>query len=236
MLNSSFLRVLALASVFVIALSASAVAATKVNVRVEGAKATLFEGNVSASAGSLLSNIGEDRSSHSCNVASNGGSGGAAATPTRALLAASEMPLGDRLGPIGFEWFESFTDFVVGRVGGEAPIGDNYWQYWVNFKPGEVGACAAALKKGDKVLWAIAEYGAPALRLDAPTVARKGRAFNVRVISGTTGKAVAGARVGGATTGANGFARLTLRSGSKRALGATKRGAIRSNIESVVLR
>jgi hypothetical protein len=74
------------------------------------------------------------------------------------------------------------------------------------------------------------------LRLKAPTVARKGRAFNVRVTSGATGKAVAGARVGGATTGTNGLARLTLRSGSKRALGATKRGAIRSNIESVVLR
>jgi uncharacterized protein (DUF2141 family) len=64
MIRSSFVRVLALASVSVIALSASAAAATKVNVRVEGAKATLFEGDVSASAGSLLSNIGEDRSSH----------------------------------------------------------------------------------------------------------------------------------------------------------------------------
>ena len=236
MIRSSFVRVLALASVSVIALSASAAAATKVNVRVEGAKATLFEGDVSASAGSLLSNIGEDRSSHSCDVTSNGGSGVAAATPSRALLAASEMPLGDRLGPIGFEWYESFEDFVIGRVGSEASSGDDYWQYWVNFKPGDVGGCAAPLRKGDRVLWAIAEYGAPALRLNAPKVARKGRAFNVRVTSGATGKAVAGARVGGATTGASGLARLTLRFGSKRALGATKRGAIRSNIESVVLR
>ena len=79
MIKSSLLRVLALAAVFVMAISASAVAATKVNVRVEGAKATLFEGDVSASAGKLTSNIGEDRSSHSCDVASNGGSGGAAA-------------------------------------------------------------------------------------------------------------------------------------------------------------
>jgi len=236
MIKGSLLRVLALASVFVIALSASAAAATKVHVRVEGVKATLFEGDVSASAGKLTSNKGKDRAAHLCNVAANGGSGGAAATPSRALLAASEMPLGGRLGPIGLEWFESFGDFVVGRVGGEASSGDDYWQYWVNFKPGEVGACAAALKEGDEVLWASGEYGVPALRLNAPTVAFKGRAFNVRVTSGTTGKGVAGARVGGATTDANGSARLTMRSGSKRALGATKRGAIRSNIESVVLR
>ena len=38
MIKGSLLRVLALASVFVVALSASAAAATKVNVRVEGAK------------------------------------------------------------------------------------------------------------------------------------------------------------------------------------------------------
>lgn len=236
MIGSSFVRVLALASVSVIALSASAAAATKVNVRVEGAKATLFEGDVSASAGRLLSNVGEDRSSHLCNVVSNGGSGGAAATPSRALLAASEMPLGDRLGPIGFEWYESFSDFLVGSIGGEAPSGDNYWELSVNWKVAEVGGCGVALKKGDQVLWAVSDGATPALRLKAPTVARKGRAFNVRVTSGATGKAVAGARVGGATTGASGLARLTLRSGSKRALGATKRGAIRSNIESVVLR
>jgi hypothetical protein len=236
MIRSSFVRVLALASVSVIALSASAAAATKVNVRVEGAKATLFEGDVSASAGSLLSNIGEDRSSHLCNVASNGGSGGAAATPSRALLAASELPLGDRLGPIGFEWYESFSDFLVGSIGGEAPSGDNYWELSVNWKVAEVGGCGVALKKGDQVLWAVSDGATPALRLKAPKVARKGRAFNVRVTSGATGKAVAGARVGGATTGASGLARLTLRFGSKRALGATKRGAIRSNIESVVLR
>ncbi len=75
MIKSSLLRVLALAAVFVMAISASAVAATKVNVRVEGAKATLFEGDVAVSAGKLTSNKGEDRSSHLCNVAANGGSG-----------------------------------------------------------------------------------------------------------------------------------------------------------------
>jgi hypothetical protein len=236
MIKSSLLRVLALAAVFVMAISASAVAATKVNVRVEGAKATLFEGDVAVSAGKLTSNKGEDRSSHLCNVAANGGSGPAAATPTRALQAASELPLGDRLGPLALEWYSSFSDFLVGSIGGEAPSGNNYWELSVNWQVAEVGGCGVALKKGDQVLWAVSDGATPALRLKAPKVARKGRPFNVRVSVGATGKAVAGARVGGATTGANGLARLTLRSGSKRALGATKRGAIRSNIESVVLR
>ncbi|MDP4603750.1 MAG: DUF4430 domain-containing protein [Solirubrobacteraceae bacterium] len=236
MIRRSFVRALALASLLVFALSASAVAATKVNVRVEGAKATLFEGNVAVSAGKLTSNTGEDRSSHLCNVAANGGSGPPAATPTRALQAASENALGDRLAPLSFEWYASFSDFLIGSIGGEAPTGDNYWELSINWKVAELGGCAVALKKGDKVLWAVSDGTSPALRLDAPRVARKGRPFKVRVTSGATGKAVAGARVGGAMTAANGIARLTLKSGSKRALGATKRGAIRSNIESVVLR
>ena len=236
MIKGSFVRALVLASVFVIALSASAVAATKVNVRVEGAKATLFEGDVSVGPGRLTSTSGEDRGSHLCNVAGNGGNGAPAATPTGALLAASELPLGDRLGPLALEWYSSFSDFLVGSIGGEAPSGNNYWELSVNWQVAEVGGCGVALKKGDQVLWAVSDGATPALRLKAPKVARKGRPFNVRVSVGATGKAVAGARVGGATTGANGLARLTLRSGSKRALGATKRGAIRSNIESVVLR
>ncbi len=236
MSRSSFVRILAPAAVFVIALSASAAAATKVNVRVEGAKATLFEGDVSVGPGRLTSNRGKDRGSHLCNVAANGGNGAPAATPTRALLAAAELPLGDRLGPLGLEWYGSFNDFLVGSIGGEAPTGDNYWELSVNWQVAEVGGCGVALKNGDEVLWAVSNGSTPALRLDAPAVARKGRPFNVRVTSGATGKAVAGARVGGATTGVNGFARLTLRSGSKRALGATKRGAIRSNVESIVLR
>ena len=136
------MRALALASLLVFALSASAVAATKVNVRVEGAKATLFEGNVAVSAGKLTSNTGEDRSSHLCNVAANGGSGPPAATPTRALQAASENALGDRLAPLSFEWYASFSDFLIGSIGGEAPTGDNYWELSINWKVAELGGCA----------------------------------------------------------------------------------------------
>jgi len=236
MIKSSLLRVLALASVFVIALSASAVAATKVNVRVEGAKATLFEGNVVVSAGKLTSNKGEDRSSHLCNVAANGGSGPAAATPTRALQAASENELGDRLSPLSFEWYASFSDFLIGSVGGEAPTGDNYWELSINWKVAELGGCGVALKDGDQVLWAVSDGATPALKLSAPSSVRKGRAFKVRVTNGATGKAIVGARVGGATTGANGVASLTLKSGSMRVLRATQSGATRSNSESIELR
>ncbi len=236
MIKSSLLRVLALASVFVIALSASAVAATKVGVRVEGASATLFEGDVAVSPGRLTSNMGEDRSSHLCNVTANGASGAPAATPTRALQAASENALGDRLSPLGLEWYASFSDFLVGSIGGEAPSGDKYWELSVNWKVAQLGGCGIALKKGDKVLWAVSDGATPSLRLVAPKTARKGRRFNVRVTNGATGKAVPGARVGGVTTGATGVAGLTLKSGSKRLLRATKVGATRSNSQTVELR
>ena len=235
MLNSSFLRVLALASVFVIALSASAAAATKVNVRVEGAKATLYDGSVSVSGGQLASNRGADRGSHLCNVAANGG-GAVAATPTRALQAAAERALGDRLLPLGLEWYDSFGDFLVGSVGGEAPSGDSYWELSVNWKVAELGGCAVALKNGDEVLWAVSDGATPSLRLTTPKAARRGRSFSVRVTNGASGKGVAGARVGGQTTNSAGRATLTLKSVGTRVLRATKAAATRSNVRSVDVR
>lgn len=242
MIKSSLLRVLALATVFVIALSASAVAANapiKVHVRVEGVKSTLFDGDVNVSPGTLSPTKGESRSSHLCNVAANGGGGGAAATPTRALQAASEQAPGDRLLPLGLEWYDSFTDFLVDANTSEMPSGNDYWDFSVNWKMAltlGAGGCGVALKNGDTVLWALFDETRPALRLIAPASARKGRPFEVRVINGETGKGIAGARVGDAVTNSGGKAKLTLRSVGKRILRATKSGAVRSNSQTVALR
>jgi len=238
MIKSSLLRVLALAAVFVIALSASAVAATKVHVRVEGVKSTLFDGDVTVSPGMMVPNKGADRSSHQCNVAANGG-GAAAATPTRALQAASEQALGDRLLPLGLQWYDSFSDFFVDANKSEMPSGNDYWDFSVNWKMAlslGAGGCGVALKNGDTVLWALFDETRPALRLVAPASARRGRSFVVRVVDGATGKGLAGARVGGAMTDSSGKAKLTLRSAGKRILRATKSGAVRSNSQTVELR
>ncbi len=239
MIKSSLLRVLALASVFVVALSASAAAATKVHVRVEGVKSTLFDGDVSVGAGMITPTKGEGRSSHLCNVAANGGGGGAAATPTRALQAAAEQASGDRLLPLGLEWYDSFNDFLVDANSSEMPSGNDYWDFSVNWKMAltlGAGGCGVALKNGDTVLWALFDETRPALRLIAPASARIGRSFVVRVVDGATGKGLAGARVGGAMTDSSGKAKLTLRSVGKRILRATKSGTVRSNSQTVALR
>ncbi|MSX03105.1 MAG: hypothetical protein F2813_08115, partial [Actinobacteria bacterium] len=175
MFKFSPLRVLALASVLAAAFVVPASAATKVNVRVEGSEATLFDGSVSVSAASLLSNTGEDRGSHQCNVAANGGGGAPAATPTSALVAASQTALGDRLSPIALQWYGDFSDFLVGSIGGQAPAGFDYWELSVNWKVAQVGGCGVALKKGDSVLWAVSDGAKPSLRLSAPNTAKRGR-------------------------------------------------------------
>ncbi len=238
MIKGSLLRVLALASVFVVALSASAVAATTtVHVRVEGVRSTLFEGDVKVSPGMLTSNKGDDRAAHPCDASASGG--GAAATPTRALQAAAEQSLGDRLLPLGLEWYASFSDFLVDANTTEMPSGNDYWDFSVNWKMAlslGAGGCGVALKNGDTVLWAIFDETRPALRLVAPASARSGRPFEVRVLNGATGKGVAGARVGGVITNSRGKAKLTLRSVGKRILRASKSGAVRSNSQTVALR
>lgn len=237
MIKSSLLRVLALASVFVIALSASAAAATTVHVRVEGVKSTLFEGEVTVSPGMITANKGDDRAPHPCAASAIGG--GAAATPTRALQAAAEQALDDRLLPLGLEWYDSFSDFLVDANTSEMPRGNDYWDFSVNWKMAlslGAGGCGIALKNGDTVLWAIFDETRPALRLVAPASARRGRPFEVRVLNGATGKGIAGARVGGAVTDSRGGAKLTLRGAGKRILRATKSGAVRSNSQTVALR
>ncbi len=241
MFNNSPLRLLALAAVLSLAIAVPAAANTKVNVRVEGAKATLFDGKVTATPGSLRANIGSDRAAHLCNAAFNKGYGSAAATPTRALLAASEAPLGDRLLPLGLEWFGSLNDFMLASAGAEKPSGAMYWDYWVNWKgynqdPDMGGGCHFALKPGDQVVWAVTDGSMPLLRLSAAKTVRAGASLTAHVANAHTGAAVAGALVGGARTNAAGNVKLKLRRAGSKRLVASKRGAIRSNAVRVRIR
>ncbi len=236
MFNNSPLRLLALAAVLSLAIAVPAAANTKVNVRVEGAKATLFDGAVAATPGSLRANIGSDRAAHLCNSAFNKGFGSVAATPTRALLAASEAPLGDRLLPLGLQWFGSLSDFFLVSAGAEKPSGAMYWSYWVNWKSPNEGGCQFALKPGDQVVWAVTDGSMPLLRLRAAKTMRAGASLTAHVTNAHTGAAVAGALVGGARTNAAGNVKLKLRRAGSKRLVASKTGAIRSNAVKVRIR
>ena len=206
--------------------------ATTVNLRVEGASETLFEGPVRAMPASLTSNTGEHPGLFPCNVAENGGSGGRAANPISALAS--------RGLALGLNWFPEYTGFIVESVSAEDPADPYYWDFFVDGKGaaelGYPGGCQLALRKGSSIVWTVTSGSEPLLKLRVSGSARSAR-VTATVTNATTGAPVKGARVGspgGPLTTATGRARIERPAAGSRTLKATRAGAIRSN--AVVVR
>src|SRR3954452_22881153 len=118
----------------VLACAPAFAAPTKVNVRVEGAKKTIFEGAVTTDAHPVT---GDNTGPHKC----DGTNGGAHPTPgptvTGALDTASRKA--------GFSWagsFDpSFEDFLVSRIGPDAKRSSSCWCNAERGEPLQVGGC-----------------------------------------------------------------------------------------------
>lgn len=188
-----------------------------VDLRVEGARGTIFEGRVTTDGHA----IEQDKAGpQKC----DGTNGGANPTPGPTMTSA----LDDALAWDG-SWNASFSDFLINRIGREGATSTKFWGYALNYRDVTVGGCQQRVRSGDDVLFAFDAFGKRYLKLSGPTRVRLGRSFRVRVVDGKTGGPVARARVGGARTDARGYARLiAARVGSVR-LKAAADNALRSN-------
>jgi hypothetical protein len=224
----------------------AAAAPIVVNLRVEGANRTLFEGPVSTEA--ILAPPGietaSSEGSHPCDVKDNGDNGGfgaAAATPTAALYdAATAQHL-----PFDASWSTEFNDFDINQVGEDIANSDKngeYWGYAVNFTTAELGGCQIRLAPGSEVLWAYNFFGLPhLLSLTGPAGVNAGTPFTVHVTDGQTGQPIAGAAIGqlvagltttsasSPTTDGSGNATVTLAQTGTETLKATQAESVRSN-------
>jgi hypothetical protein len=200
-----------------LALSSPAYAApVTVDLRIEGATRTLFEGPVTTDAAPFVATDGP----HGCG-----------ATPTRGAVISAAA----RAGAFAMQasWnatYESPTFETISgeNVGYDAATG-RYLVEYLNGKGAELGACQDPVKTGDRVLFAYAAFDDTLLSLTGPSTARPGQAVTLKVTDGA-GAPVAGADVGGALSGADG----TVSAGPWSARGdhdlkASKTGAIRSN-------
>jgi hypothetical protein len=223
-----------------------------VNLRVEGATKTLFEGPVAAEPQTF--ETPSSKGAHPCNYAENGSSesefangGTPSATPTTALRAAA---LSSGLA-FDAEWFGNEAhggnpgDFFVTQVGADAnqtvpPFAS--WGYAVNETTAPVGGCQIALAPGNEVLWAYNYFNLPhRLRLSGPATAEAGKTFSVHVVDAQTGAAMSGAAIGtfaggvtttsasSPTTDGEGNASVTLAATGAVALKATASESVRSN-------
>jgi hypothetical protein len=195
-----------------------------VNVRVEGATQTIFEGPVITDVHQVKTP--SDSQARTCDGSSIGQPPG----PT-AIGALDDAARG---GSFSWDalWDPSFNDYYPFlRIGPDAiDSSTHFLAFYLNWKVAEVGGCGQHVKQGDDVLFAYEDFQAsPLLRLSGPGTATTGENVRVKVVDGLTSAPQTGVRVRGATTGADGTATLSFAQRGIYRLKADKPGAIRSN-------
>jgi len=208
----------------VLACAPAYAAPVSVKLRVEGATKTIFEGKIATDVHQVT---GDQSGPHKC----DGTNGGTNTTPGPTATGA----LDDAADSFNFSWAgsysSSFDDFTVDQIGPDSSNDTQFWGLVVNGQDSQVGGCQYKVAAGDEVVWAYDLFSKKnVLLLRGPTRARAGRPFTVRVKDGRTGQPVAGARVGGRKTGANGVAKLRYTRRGVRRLKARRADSVRSNM------
>lgn len=220
-----------LAAAFVMSLTVAASAAAtpaEVDVRVEGSAATPFEQTITTDAKSVV----QDGDSRVC----DGTNGGANPAPGPTMTGALDDAAG--LGGFGWEgtWYDSFEDFYIDRIGSDSTSGARNWGLVLNWEQTERGGCQTRVGPGDELLFAYDIFTKlHLLKLIAPQAAKVGEAFQVKVVDGASGEAIAGAAIEGELTGADGLATLTYDSPGAKTPKATRTDSVRSNAASICI-
>ena len=214
-----------------VALAIAAVAAptagaapVSVNLRVEGATSTIFDGPVTTDG-------------HTITTASSGGpqpcdGTNAGAFPSPVPTATAALDDGARLNGFTWDadWFSSFSDFSVKQVAGESATMTQFWGLVVNFQFSQTGGCTTKVNNGDEVLWVFDAFSKlHVLKLGGPTSATTGTPVTVRVTDGQDGSPAPGATVNGTPMGADGRAALSFASAGIYKLKAERADSVRSN-------
>lgn len=217
---------LALAIVGIFASSAGA-APVSVNLRVEGASKTIFDGPVTTDGHTITT--ASSMGPHPCDGTNAG------AFPSPVPTATAALDDGARLNGFAWDgtWF-SFEDFQIDSVAGEASTSTQFWGVALNFKFTSTGGCTTKVTNGDQVLWIFDAFSKThILKLTGPASATTGAPVTVRVVDGQDGSAAAGATVEGKTTGADGRATLTFANAGIYKLKAERSDSVRSNAVSL---
>ena len=173
-------------------------APVSVDLRVEGRTQTIYEGAVTTDGHDVTT---PRSGTHKCD-GTNGN-----AHPTPGPTATAALDDGARLGGFSWdgEWYSSFEDFLVTRVGPDS--GD--WFFFKNGKAPMNGGCQERVAQRDEVLWSYDAFNKKhVLRLAGPDAVATGETLFVRVTDAQDGSPVAGATVAGSTTGGDGRAAL----------------------------
>ena len=197
-------------------------APTAVNLRVEGATSTIFEGPVTTD--------GKSIDGHPCDGTTRASPPNPGPGPTM-TSALDDASLTAGFGWSG-TWSDEYGDFLVDQIAGEQSGAAGFWGTVLNYAPTPVGGCQQQVQQGDGLLFALGNvYGQPLLKLDGDTRAAVGERLLLHVTNGTDGSDVPDATLAGAPgqTGADGRFAVTFDSPGVKTLKAEAAGAIRSN-------
>jgi hypothetical protein len=209
--------------------SPAAAAPVTVDLRIEGATQTLFEGRVTTDVRDFR--FTGDPVAHTCDGTAANSGPSAVPVPTRgaALAEAAERTPFAIAGSWNSQFgAPSFTQVAGENVGYDPPTE----RFLVEIKNGEgsnFGACGDPVQAGDEVVFAYTKFGARVLELSGPAAAEPGVPVSVRVTDAGTGAPVIGARVAGRDTVADGVVTVGPFPAGEHALQAEKEGAVRSN-------
>jgi hypothetical protein len=217
---------------FLLGLPALAAASpTVVEVRIEGAAETLFEGPLAVEPHGVLASSDTSPTPRRCDGINALDPGNVVPAPTPTSAAADAMSLIGQT--FDGKWYDGFDDYFITRFGPDAESGGRSWGIQVNDTFTSVGGCQYQLGEGDEVLWIYNAFnGRPTLALypesetaggrPLTATATLGRPFEVEVVAfgdgaegtpaahpGREGSTLfAGAAVAPVTTAANGFERV----------------------------
>ena len=122
-----------------------------VNVRIEGATETLFEGPVAVEPHGVKASSDTAGKLRSCDGINSLDPSNAVPEPTPTSAAA------DAMGLIGetFDgrWYPGFNDYFITRFGPDREVAGKSWGILVNDTFSNVGGCQYGLDEGDEVLW-----------------------------------------------------------------------------------
>jgi hypothetical protein len=235
-----------LAASAMLCLAAPALAApATVNLRVEGATQTIFEGAVTTD--THLVDGGDGTGAHECDGLNNGNPNNYAGPGPTVTGALDD---GSKLG--GFAWFGTFgdfgtPDFYIRSIGGQHDTSSTFWYLVRNWKGLQTGGCqeqVEPVQPGDDVLIALTGFDPntfaawPLLDLrGAPDKAAVNEPFTVHVLQhdgqGSPATNASGVTVAGSTTGADGTASVSFDSPGVKHFKAEHSGSIRSNALTV---
>jgi hypothetical protein len=161
---------------------AAQAAPVTVNLRIEGASSTIFEGFVTTDAKTIQG--------HSC----DGTNGGANPTPGPTMTSALDDASILHGFPWSGAWSDGLHDFGINSIGPDANNSSQFWGYAYNWQSSNVGGCQQEVRDGDQVLFGFDFFSkSHFLELSGPASAQVGQPVQLKVVDGQDNSAISGA-------------------------------------------